>query len=79
MLRVRVLADLPSPEQPSIYVLNTLSPQFWSVVAQRRAAKGADFSICDVEPPVKIVSMGAPPPAPAQPPPRRARRLPRPS
>jgi peptidylprolyl isomerase len=75
MRRVRVMADLPDPERPKVYVLNTLSPQFWGVVAQRRAARGADFSICDVEPPVKVVSAGdeAQPAAAA---PRRRRRVP---
>jgi peptidylprolyl isomerase len=78
MVRARVLADLPDAERPQVYVLNTLSPQFFGIVAQRRAAKGADFSICDVEPPVKLVAWGAGPPPPASTPPRRARRLPRP-
>ena len=67
MVRVRVLGDLPSAEQPTIYVLNTLSPQFWGVVSDARAARGADFSICDVEAPVKVVSMGAPPAAQRRP------------
>ena len=71
MLRVRVLADMPDAERPSILVLNTLSPQFWAIVDQARARRGADFSICDVDVPVRIVSPGRPPPKPAAKPSRR--------
>jgi hypothetical protein len=67
------MSDLPDPEQPKVYVLNTLSPQFWGLVARRRADRGADFSICDVEPPVKLVAIGESP-APPAPPPRSSRR-----
>lgn len=52
MIRVRVLADLPENARPRVMVLNTLSPQFMAIVNQARLARGADFSICDVEPPV---------------------------
>ena len=63
MRRVRVMADMPDAERPSLFVLNTLSPQFWGLVAQARQARGADFSICDVDVPVRVVSTGVPAPA----------------
>jgi peptidylprolyl isomerase len=61
MQRVRVLADMPEAERPTVRILNTLSPQFQGLAAQVRAQKGADFSVCDVEPPVRV----EPPPAAA--------------
>jgi peptidylprolyl isomerase len=60
MLRARVLADLPEGERPRIAVLRTEGGQFASLVQAVRSAKGADFSICDVELPVRIEP---PPPA----------------
>jgi peptidylprolyl isomerase len=35
-------------------VLSTASPAFKSLVDATRAAKGADFSICDVDIPSKV-------------------------
>ena len=64
MLRARVMADLPESLRPQVMVLNTLSPAFRALADQVRAIKGADFSICDVEAPVRIT---APAPAPAEP------------
>jgi peptidylprolyl isomerase len=54
MLRVRVLSDIPSPERPSIQVLDTHSAQFDRLVSAARRAHGADFSVCDVAVPVKM-------------------------
>lgn len=75
MLRARVMADLPESARPQIAVLNTLSPEFHALAEQVRDLKGADFSICDVEAPVRIT---APPPTTAEKParkrPRRAAR-----
>ena len=45
-------------ERPQIFVLDTRLPQFAGLVEETRQAKGADFSICDVEVPVKVVSLG---------------------
>jgi peptidylprolyl isomerase len=59
MLRVRVLADLPEPERPQIAVLNTLSPEFRAIADQVRAIRGADFSICDVDAPVRLTPVAA--------------------
>jgi peptidylprolyl isomerase len=65
MLRARVMADMPQAEQPQISVLNTLSPEFHALADQVRAIKGADFSICDVEAPVRVISTGLAKPEPA--------------
>ncbi len=49
MTRVRVLADIPAAERPVIRVLDTNGPTFRSRLAAARKAKGADFSVCDVD------------------------------
>ena len=54
MTRVRVAADLPPDERPTVHVLDTASPTFAAMIEQTRAARGADFSICDLEPPVRV-------------------------
>ena len=54
MTRVRVLADLPEADRPKVYVLDAGSPAFARIVAAARKAKGADFSVCDVEAPVQV-------------------------
>ena len=54
MRKVRVLADVPSYDRPRIDVMNTLSPEFMKLVEETRATRGADFSVCDVQVPVRI-------------------------
>lgn len=56
MTRVRVAADIPAAERPVARVLDTGSAIFASMIERTRAARGADFSICDLEPPVDVVS-----------------------
>lgn len=53
MVRVFVMADLPAAERPDLRVMDTGSAAFKAVVDRTRAAKGADFSVCDVEVPVR--------------------------
>jgi len=53
MIRVRVASDLPEAERPSIQMLNTASPTFMALAEQARQARGADFSVCDIEAPVR--------------------------
>jgi len=53
MLRVRVLADLPPSQRPSVEVLDTRSPLFDQLVARARRVHGADFSVCDLADPVR--------------------------
>lgn len=54
MLKVRVAADMPAAERPRLSILNPESPAFRTLVRQTRMAKGADFSICDLEVPVRV-------------------------
>ena len=54
MTRVRVASDLPQGERPSVAVLNTASPTFQTLAQRARQARGADFSICDIDLPVQV-------------------------
>jgi len=54
MLRVRVASDLPEAERPGVAVINTASPTFQTLVERARQARGADFSICDIDLPVRV-------------------------
>ncbi|MEH6664251.1 MAG: peptidylprolyl isomerase [Brevundimonas sp.] len=54
MTSVRVASDIPADQRPVVRVLDTASPAFAAMVEQTRAARGADFSICDVEPPSDV-------------------------
>lgn len=56
MTRVRIGADIPEAERPSVQVLATDSPRFRALVETTRAARGADFSVCDVTLPVQVVN-----------------------
>ena len=53
MLRVRVLADIPAAERPKLELMDVNGPAFAKLAAKARAARGADFSVCDVEVPVR--------------------------
>ena len=61
MVRVRVLADIPAPERPTVEVVDTAGPGFRAVIERIRSQRGADFSVCDLEVPVRVTP---PPPAP---------------
>jgi peptidylprolyl isomerase len=54
MTRVRIAADIPEAERPTVEVLDPASPRFRALVDETRAARGADFSICDVALPVQV-------------------------
>jgi peptidylprolyl isomerase len=54
MLKVRVLADLPPPERPRIEVMDTRGPAFQARLAALKRARGAAFSVCDVEVPSRV-------------------------
>ena len=58
MKRVGVASELPQAERPSVRVLDTASPQFRALADAARQAKGADFSVCDIDLPVQVA--GAP-------------------
>ena len=61
MTRVRVASDLPEAERPTVRVLDTGSARFRALAEAARQARGADFSVCDIDLPVQVA--GAAPPA----------------
>lgn len=54
MTRVRVAGDLAQGERPSVRVLSPNSARFRTLVERTRAARGADFSACDIDLPVAV-------------------------
>ncbi len=54
MIRVRLLADIPAAERPSVRVMDTSGPAFRALVERTRAVRGADFSPCDIEIPAQV-------------------------
>jgi len=54
MERVRLLADLPEKDRPKVRVIDPKGPWFKAEIARVRAAKGADFTACDVDIPVEV-------------------------
>lgn len=54
MTQVRLAADLPAAERAPIYVMRSESPAFRKVIDDTRKARGADFSVCDVQIPVRV-------------------------
>ena len=54
MVRVRIASDLPEAERPTVRVLDTTSARFAALAEQTRAARGADFSACDIQLPVEV-------------------------
>lgn len=54
MERVRLLADLPDKDRPKVRVIDPKGPWFKAEIERVRAAKGADFTACDVEIPVEV-------------------------
>ena len=53
MERVRVVADMLDNEKPKVRILDTASARFKALVEQTRQARGADFSVCDIDLPVE--------------------------
>ena len=54
MEHVRLLADLPEATRPKVRVVDTKGPWFKAEFERVRAAKGADFTACDVDIPVEV-------------------------
>lgn len=54
MDKVRLLADIPEKDRPKVRVVDTKSAWFKSQIERSRAAKGADFSACDIDIPVEV-------------------------
>ena len=53
MKRVRLLADLPDDDRPRFERMDEHDPAFAALIAQTRAAEGADFSVCDIDIPIR--------------------------
>ena len=54
MEKVRVLADLPEASRPKVRVIDPRGPWFKAEIDRVRAAKGADFTACDVDIPAEV-------------------------
>ncbi len=54
MVRVRLASAIPEGERPVVEVLRDTSTEAAQVVAEARAARGADFNICDVQLPSRV-------------------------
>ncbi|MGH7021956.1 MAG: peptidylprolyl isomerase [Caulobacteraceae bacterium] len=54
MLTVRVLADIPPAERPSVRVIDTRGPWFAAQIARERAKKPVDISPCDLDIPSQV-------------------------
>ncbi|TAJ70263.1 MAG: peptidylprolyl isomerase [Phenylobacterium sp.] len=54
MLKVRMLTDIPEAERPRLQVMDTRGPAFQARVEALKRQKGAAFSVCDVEFPVRL-------------------------
>ena len=55
MLKVQVMDDLPVAARPHIVVLNERGARFANLIRRTRAAKGADFTPCDIDVPAKVL------------------------
>ena len=54
MDRVRVLADIPEAERPKVRVIDPKGAWFTAELARVKAAKGAQFSACDIDIPAEV-------------------------
>ena len=54
MITVQMLADMPAASRPKLMLLDTRSRTFQAEIEKARQAKGADFSICDLQVPVEV-------------------------
>ncbi len=54
MLRVRLASDVPAAERAPLYILRTESTDFRDLIDDERRRRRADFSLCDVEIPVRV-------------------------
>jgi peptidylprolyl isomerase len=54
MEHVRLLADMPEATRPKVRVVDTAGPWFKAEIARVKAAKGADFTACDVDIPAEV-------------------------
>lgn len=55
MLKVAVASDLAAADRPGIEIMDTRSPTFRKLAAKVRQARGADFTVCDLDLPARLV------------------------
>ena len=53
MIKVTVASDLTAGDQPKVEIMEAKSPAFQKLIGQARTAKGADFTVCDLDLPVR--------------------------
>jgi cyclophilin family peptidyl-prolyl cis-trans isomerase len=54
MTRARTAAALPAGERPVVEVMTVPSPAFTALIERTRAERGAELTVCDVQPPVRV-------------------------
>ena len=54
MTQVHVAADMPAAGRPKVYVIDETGPAMRRLIARMRKARGADFSVCDIDLPVQV-------------------------
>jgi peptidylprolyl isomerase len=54
MTQLRVLSDIPEAQRPRVRVIDPASAWFKAEIARVRAARGADFTACDVTLPTEV-------------------------
>ncbi|NBB50372.1 peptidylprolyl isomerase [Rhizobium sp. CRIBSB] len=54
MTRARTAAAMPEGQRPTARVMDPRNPRFAEIVAQARAAGGATFDVCDLQPPAEV-------------------------
>jgi peptidylprolyl isomerase len=61
MLKARLAADMPPAERPNVWRVDTTRPSFVARLNAVIAARGDDFTLCDVDVPGEIRKLGASP------------------
>lgn len=54
MLTVRMASDIPAADRPDVWRVDTMSAAFKAQMAQVAAARGTEFSPCDVDVPAEV-------------------------
>jgi len=54
MLKVRLGSDMAPADRPRVFILDTQSAAFRSLIERTRDDKGGDFSPCDIDIPVQV-------------------------
>jgi peptidylprolyl isomerase len=54
MDRVRIAADMPAAERPDVWRIDTAGPAFRANLAAAVAARGSDFTPCDLDVPAEV-------------------------